>query len=313
MIVMLCLNPAVDRVFRIPGFAAGEDYPGQRPETYPGGKGVNAARVLSQLGEEVHLVAWMGMGGEGIRREMSMRCPCTFLEVEGSVRSTVNVIDPDSGRETVISEQGFSVTGENLRSLYQTLEGMLHPGDVVACSGSLPQGAPADLYARIGALADEKGAQCAVDCQDRYLKASLNVPGYVLGKPNERELCALAGVERTRDPGKLCRLARELMPPFERLVISMGGDGGLLVTPRRALKAELPRVRLRSSVGSGDAAFAGALSAVHRGASEEEVLALSMACGAANAEDPGVGTVKRERVLELLGNIRVREMEEDGR
>ena len=28
---VLCLNPAVDKLFEIDGFAAGEDYPGQRP------------------------------------------------------------------------------------------------------------------------------------------------------------------------------------------------------------------------------------------------------------------------------------------
>ena len=44
---VLCLNPAVDKLFEIDGFAAGEDDAGQRPVSRVGGKGVNVARELS--------------------------------------------------------------------------------------------------------------------------------------------------------------------------------------------------------------------------------------------------------------------------
>lgn len=43
MLHVICLNPAIDKIYRIPDFAAGEDYPGQKPEVRVGGKGVNVA------------------------------------------------------------------------------------------------------------------------------------------------------------------------------------------------------------------------------------------------------------------------------
>ena len=61
---VLCLNPAIDKLYVIDGFTAGEDYPGQRPEVRIGGKGVNVARVLSQLGARVHLYAMRGEESE---------------------------------------------------------------------------------------------------------------------------------------------------------------------------------------------------------------------------------------------------------
>ena len=67
MLHVICLNPAIDKIYRIPDFAAGEDYPGQKPEVRVGGKGVNVARVLSQLGAPVHLYGFLGEGGDIIR------------------------------------------------------------------------------------------------------------------------------------------------------------------------------------------------------------------------------------------------------
>ena len=102
MIHVLCPNPAIDKLYAIDGFSAGEDYPGQRPTVRFGGKGVNVARVLSQLGAGVHLYAFMGEESEmGFRREMEKRCACTFVPVAGACRTTANIIDRKNGREAV--------------------------------------------------------------------------------------------------------------------------------------------------------------------------------------------------------------------
>ena len=95
MIHVLCLNPAIDKLFEIDGFTAGEDYPGQTPRVAVGGKGVNVARVLSQLGEDVRLYAFLGEdGGEAVRREMTSRCSCVFVPVPGACRTTSQLFAP---------------------------------------------------------------------------------------------------------------------------------------------------------------------------------------------------------------------------
>ena len=214
MLHIICLNPAIDKIYRIPDFAAGEDYPGQKPEMRVGGKGVNVARVLSQLGAPVHLYGFLGEGGDIIRKEMEKRCVCSFFDVSGACRTTVNIIDPKSGRETVITEAGPQVGESDVRELLLELSDRVQPGDIVAASGSIIAGAPADIYAQISRICEEIGAGCALDCNTSALKSSLsgNVR-YILGKPNERELCALLQRERTKDVHALAEMARELMPP----------------------------------------------------------------------------------------------------
>ena len=297
MIHVLCPNPAIDKLYAIDGFAAGEDYPGQRPAVRFGGKGVNVARVLSQLGEKVHLYAFMGEESEmGFAREMKPRCACTFVTTQGACRTTVNIIDRRQNKETVITECGPSVNDAHVEQMICVLEKNIQAGDLVACSGSIIAGAPADLYARVSRIAEKRGARCALDCNAGALGPSLIDAHYVLGKPNERELCALLGEERTQEPKKIADYARRLMPPYDALLVSMGGAGGMLVTQDAAYLARVPDVPVVSTVGSGDAALAGALCALSLGLAQDVALRLSMACGVANAMLGEVGSVHAEDV-----------------
>ena len=306
MIHVFCPNPAIDKLYAIDGFEAGEDYPGQHPVTRFGGKGVNVARVLSQLGADVHLYAFMGEESEtGFRREMEKRCACTFAAVPGACRTTINIIDRRNGRETVITEAGPAVGEEDVRRLLAALEEHIQPGDLVACSGSIIAGAPDDLYARVSRLAARRGARCALDCNANALPLSLRDAEYALGKPNERELCALLGEARTQEPELLAAYARRIMPPYGALLVSMGGSGGVYVNAQEAYLARVPHKPIVSTVGSGDAALAGALRAMQQGLAAEDALRLAMACGVANAMLGEVGSVRMEDVQAVYKEIDV--------
>jgi len=308
---VLCLNPAIDKLYLIDGFSAGEDYPGQKPAVRIGGKGVNDARVLSQLGADVHLYALMGEESEAsFRREMGERCGCTFIPVPGACRTTVNIIDRVNDRETVITESGPEVSDAHVRALMAALEENVQQGDMVCCSGSIIAGAPEDIYASVSRLAQKNGARCALDCNAKALPASLQDAHYVLGKPNERELCALLHEERTNDPERIAALARRLTPPYQALVVSMGAEGGVWIDEENALLARVPQLEIISTVGSGDAAFAGALHALAQGKKPEDALRLSMACGAANALLGEVGSVRMEDVQAIANRIEIKTLEE---
>lgn len=307
---VLCLNPAIDKLYVIDGFAPGEDYPGQKPTVRIGGKGVNAARVLSQLGADVHLYALLGEESiTSFAREMEPRCRCTFIPVSGACRTTVNIIDRKNDRETVITERGPQVSDVHVQALMDALEADVAAGDMVCCSGSIIAGAPEDIYAKISRLAKRKGARCALDCNAKALPASLEGANYALGKPNERELCALLGEERTQSPERIAELARRLMPPYEALVVSMGAAGGMWIDKDCVLLARVPQIGIVSTVGSGDAAFAGALHALAQRMEPQAALRLSMACGAANAALGEVGSVRIEEVRAIENQIQITTIE----
>lgn len=303
MIHVLCPNPAIDKLYRIDGFTAGEDYPGQRPVVRFGGKGVNVARVLSQLGAKTHLYAFMGEESEaGFRREMAGRCACTFISVPGACRTTVNIIDRKNDRETVITEAGPQVSDQHIAQLMQALEDHLQAGDLVVCSGSIIAGAPDDLYARVSRLCKSRGARCALDCNAAALPRSLQDAHYALGKPNERELCALLGHARTQDPETIAALAAR-MTAYDALLVSMGAQGGVWADRSGAYLARVPDIPILSTVGSGDATLAGAAYALEQGIAPDTALRLAMACGVANAILGEVGSVRAEDVRRIAGEI----------
>ena len=303
---VLCLNPAVDKLYWIDGFAPGEVYTGQTPRVSAGGKGVNVARVLCQLGEAPRLYAFLGeRGGEEIEREMGARCDCAFVRVPGSCRTTLNVVDRASGRETVVSEAGPRVDGAHVKALEAALEENVRPGDLVCCSGSVIAGAPEDIYARVSRLCGALGARCVLDCNAKALGASLKDARYALGKPNARELADHLRLPETTDPREVARMARKLTPPYEALLVSMGARGGVLVGKDGAFAASVPPVRVVSTVGCGDASLAGALYAMARGMDAKEMLCLSMACGAACAAGERPGSVEKEDVERFVEKISV--------
>ncbi len=299
MIHVICLNPAIDKFYEIDGFAAGETYSGLQARTVNGGKGVNVARALAQLGEKPTLHAFLGEGADGLEREMRALCNCAFSDVQGMCRTTTNILDRVNGRETVITEGGPKITDRNINRLMDTLDDSVYPGDIVVCSGSIIAGAPDDLYAQVSRLCAPMGVPCVLDCNAKTLAASLEGASYALGKPNERELCDLLGEARTQKPTEIVRLARRLMPPCGALLVSMGGAGGVYVTEDAAVWSPGASVEAVSTVGSGDACLAGAVYAMAHRLDMEETLRLAMACGAANAArmDTGVGGMDEVRAL----------------
>ena len=95
------------------------------------------------------------------------------------------------------------------------------------------------------------------------------------------------------------------MPPYGALLVSMGGAGGIWVNAQAAYLARVPEKPIISTVGSGDAALAGALRAMQLGLPAEDALRLAMACGVANAMRGEVGSIRMADVQAVYKEIDV--------
>jgi len=127
----------------------------------------------------------------------------------------------------------------------------------------------------------------------------------VEGSHVESDLMSALMYVTESDPAEIAAMARTLMPPYGQLLVSLGAQGGVLVSPRRALLARVPDAPVVSTVGSGDAALAGALCALARGYDMERMLRLAMACGVVNAMTEAVGSVDVRTVREMEARIDV--------
>jgi 1-phosphofructokinase len=282
VIVTLTPNPSLDRTLAIPRLVRGAVLRATSGRVDPGGKGVNVARVLLANGHPALAVLPTG-GGEG--RQLTdllgvEGVPCVGVPIAGAIRANTTVAEPD-GTVTKLNETGPELTPDEVdRLLAETVR---EDADWVAGCGSLPPAAPANLYARLVSAAHDRGVRAAVDTSGPPLAAVVEA-GPDLVKPNAEELAELAGRDLPT-LGDVAAAARELLDRgVGAVLVSLGGDGALLVTAREVVAAQPPRVTVASTVGAGDATLAGYLAA---GTGDAAALAEAVSWGAAAVALPG--------------------------
>ena len=122
-------------------------------------------------------------------------------------------------------------------------------------------------------------------------------------KPNFGELCAMTG----RHPEGAEELKELLLGLLRRgvgeVLLSLGGEGMIYCGKGLCLRARVPRVEVRSTVGAGDNSLTGFLLARIEGLEPEECLRRAAAFGTASVQEEGTRPPRREEVLRLLPQI----------
>ncbi len=301
MIRAICLNPVIDRLYYIDDFRAGTQFKEIRPDIFAGGKGINIARVVAQLGEECSLYAFLG-GSAGRIIESDMEKHGVALHPfrhEGETRTTVNIIDNRNRVETEITEPGVIVGKSLVDSFFAELGNDLSPDDIVVCSGIPLKGMEIDIYKEISRLCYERRARCFLDVNSVYLEAAFPAR-YSFFKPNINELRTLFddGVSPVED--LLCKV---LSLGAESVMVSMGRDGCLFMGRNEHFSASVPDEEVVSTIGSGDASVAGFAVAKARGLDDREAVRLAMASGVSNAMHREVGFIDKAQVEALSNRV----------
>jgi len=259
MILTVTPNPSVDRTVFVDALPRGAVIRSRRSRTEPSGKGVNVSLAL--LGHGVPTIAVLPLGGSTGAQLSQMlhelRLETREVAVRGEVRSNVSLVEPD-GVVTKVNEAGPELTLDELSALVDVAVQNLDGAEWLACCGSLPPGAPVDLYAELTRRAHRAGVRVAVDTSGPPLEAAL-AAGPDLVKPNADELAELVG-RSLRTYGDVVDAASELRRRGVGAVLaSLGADGAILVDDAGATHAWSRVETVVSTVGAGDATLAGFL------------------------------------------------------
>jgi 1-phosphofructokinase family hexose kinase len=325
-LLILGTNLTQDRIVRLGTLVPGAVLRAVTVDTVPGGKPVNVARAARALGGRPTLVANCP-GAEGGRlADLLTEGGLVIVTVRtaGTLRTATIVLE-DDGRTTVINEPGPPLDDAGrtafLDAYVDTLAGQ-RP-QVVVASGSLPPGAPADLYATVVRLAVEHGANAVVDAGGPVLAAALRA-GPALVKPNlaeaESALRALDGpgsrpgvtdaveeVDETGDDvaGRCAAAAQALVAAGARAAVVSGGrSGAALHAGDRSWWFTAPLVTVVNPVGAGDAMVAGVAVALERGQSLPAAVRYGVAAAADSVRRPGPAEVEPAAVAALLEAVR---------
>src|SRR5690606_23287284 len=130
------------------------------------------------------------------------------VPVDGPVRENVAIVEPD-GTVTKVNEPGPRFDDAVAEALLAATAEAASEARWVVGSGSLPPGAPVDLYAQLVRRVRDRGCRVAIDTSGDPLAAAVDA-GPDLVKPNHDELAALTGVA-VRTFGDVVSAARTLL------------------------------------------------------------------------------------------------------
>lgn len=280
-VVTVTLNPAIDQTLSIPGFAAGRVNRVVSSRSDAGGKGVNVACVLADLGVETLATGFLGAENAAVFETFFARKKIMdrFVRIAGSTRVGVKVVDDRKQETTDINFPGLTPAPEDVAELFERVAALAETGRWFVLSGSVPPGLSEDVYAGLIEAIHGKGGRVVLDTSGPPLEAALASRPDVV-KPNAEELGALMG--RPLDtPNSVRAAAVSLLKRGIRLVVvSMGGAGAVFVDREHAFLALPPKVEVRSTVGAGDAMVGGIIYGMIHDLPLEEVARMATGSGA---------------------------------
>ncbi len=310
-IITITLNPAVDHNILIEKFKTGEVTRAKQATVSAAGKGINVARTVAGLGKQVTAFCYVGKNETHIYKQLrSKYLNLILFPVNGTTRSNMTVVD--SGQRLIIHIQtkGFDLDELLLQLLGPRLEELVSPGDVVAVSGSTPEGVPVHFYENLIASCNKKGCKVIFDSSGPFFKRGLQGIPYVI-KPNMEELEELSGRKISSVPD-VVREAKAFNEKGTEFVFVSRGKKGVILTRKDQpgyWKANVklpPGNREGNEIGCGDAMIGGIALSLSFGYETEDVLRMAVACGAANLLSKGPGVCDPSDVKILFSKASIR-------
>lgn len=312
MILTLTPNPSIDRTITLAGrLARGQVQRVVSVTSQAGGKGVNISRASVSAGEPTLAVLPAAKDDPFVMELLASGIDCRPVPPAGDVRVNVTITEPD-GTTTKLNSPGATVEAVHLEAMASALLARAAGASWTVLAGSLPAGAPPEFYAELVCRLRATNAKVAVDTSEAPLRALVDaLPGSApdLMKPNGDELASFTGgdaEELESDPAKAAVAARTLIDRgVGTVLVTLGGNGAVLVTADGAWHAAPPPTTVVSTVGAGDSSLFGYLLGDIRGLPAPERLALAVAYGSAAAGLPGTTIPEPAHLRTELVNVTV--------
>lgn len=300
-ILVVCLNPTFQRTMVLDHLWEGEVNRCSHYYLDASGKGINVARVVSQLGgKAIHLTHLGGARTQELLGLLSAdRIEAVWADSHSPIRTCTTVINKEHSTTTELVEEPLPVAPGTDREIRRLFSETLERVATVVISGTRSGGYSADLYPEFVREARLAGKKVILDIKGNDLLDSLPWGPDVI-KPNLSEFAAtfLRGhtVREQEDNHELKEACVTHMADIwsrygvasalsrgSRNLWAYGGEGffELEVTPVEAL----------NTIGCGDAVTAGIAFSLTEGKTLREAVETGLRCGTANARTLRPGTI----------------------
>ena len=306
LIFCTALNPALDVIYKLDHFQSGSTTGDTSAISVPAGKGINVARVMATLGEDVCVTGLMPENDLKRSTEFLDRLGIDqcFLPIPGNMRINTTILETNTRSVTHLNSVSTVMPAGIQDEYVAHFKKKLKSDDLYCFSGSLPVGFESSIYGELIRLCSENGCNSLLDTRDEALKFGLRSRPEMI-KPNIDELEKffgeqICGVHHIALKGK-----RLIDMGISYVFISLGADGMIAIHGNDCLLCSAPHISVVDCVGCGDALVAGLIVGKKRNFSFSEMCRMAVACGTSKALHEGPGVVTRDEVSQLMEDVHI--------
>lgn len=306
MLVTITLNAAIDKKYDVNQMKTGAVNRVCECLYGAGGKGLNVARVAAISGEEVIASGFVGGHNGALIEDLARRdnIGTDFVHTKGESRTCINILDVSSGQHTELLEPGEPVEEADVLAMYQKFDQLLLKTKVISISGSAPVGVGTECYKILINKAKAAGIPVLVDTSGDFLKAAVAAQPTLI-KPNQDEIEQLMGCQISGE-AELINYGEKLhQRGIPYVVISLGEKGSLMIAREGVYKAQIPKLEVCNTVGSGDSMLAGLAIGLKRGWQPMEMLRYASAVASANALRKETGFYIKKDLEDILLKVQI--------
>lgn len=310
MITTITLNPAIDKFIILPALTPGAVNRAHTARSDIGGKGINASKTIKALNGKTTATGFLG-GSTGalIRQYLAHEnIQNDFIPILGENRTNLKIQDDTSNQITEINEEGPQVTAEELSALKKKIKQMAQAQGVFVFSGSIPPNVNADIYRELIKIAKTNTQNYTIlDADGDALLEGIKAKPFAL-KPNLSELERLfhMDIHSLKDISLACKTL--LNKGIQLIIVSMGAGGVFIAARDKMLRASAVKVRVKSTVGAGDAVCGAWAYALDHSMEFSEATRLSVAAGTAKVLQEGNQMPRIEAIRWIQKSVKLVEV-----
>lgn len=314
MILTVTLNPSMDYIYHINHFNLGKQNRFNPPTKMPGGKGINASRTIASLNNKVLAFTLLGgTNGKMIHEELKKEKFSNYnIEIKEESRNAITIMH-DNQTHTEIVEEGPNVSEAQKQEIFTSIMDIINTNNIkiVSINGSVNT-INEFFYNELLELLRERidyDLTILMDISKDKLKNIVNHsqyrPDFI--KPNIIEFGELFDKEITKK-AEVIAILKQYNIDIPYILVSCGADGAVAKVNNKIYDIGIPSIQLINPTGSGDATVGGVAHSFEHNFDDEAILRQAMACGVANAMEPGVGVVSQENVAAIYNKVTIKEV-----
>lgn len=302
MILAAGLSPAWQQILQFDAFLPGQVNRARTAHWCASGKVVNVALAAAALGEDAQLVSALGGAtGDALQADVALRdVQSEWVHTSAPTRVCTTLLVRGSPA-TELVENAAAVEPEVLADFVDRVRTYSPHAECTVLTGSLPDGAPPDLFASI---LHENPGSFLLDLRGEALLQCLPFRPRVV-KPNLAELAATLRRPLETDAEIVGALQELLVAGAQATVVSQGADAVWVANGEWIARFFPPAVDVVNPIGSGDCLAAGIAAKLAIGATLADAVKWGIAAASNNAEMLLPGQLSRSRCAELSQQIRV--------